>query len=34
MPDLDFRIESAAPVPFAAVPLLAFRIAVIQRQRR
>lgn len=28
MPDLDFRVESAAPVPFAAVPLLAFRIAV------
>ena len=28
MPDLDFRIESAAPVPFAAAPLLAFRIAV------
>jgi hypothetical protein len=28
MPDLDFRIESAAAVPYAAVPLLAFRIAV------
>jgi len=28
MPDLDFQIESAAPVPFAAVPLLAFRIEV------
>jgi hypothetical protein len=28
MPDLDFRVESAAPVPYAAVPLLAFRIAV------
>jgi hypothetical protein len=28
MPDLDFRVEGAAPVTFAAVPLLAFRIAV------
>jgi len=28
MPDLDFRIESAAAVPYAAVPLLSFRIAV------
>jgi hypothetical protein len=28
MPDLDFRVESVAPVPFAAVPLLSFRIAV------
>jgi hypothetical protein len=28
MPDLDFRVESAAVVPFAAVPLLAFRLAV------
>jgi hypothetical protein len=28
MPDLDFRVESAAAVPFAAAPLLAFRIAV------
>ena len=28
MPDLDFRIESAAPMPFAAAPRLAFRIAV------
>jgi hypothetical protein len=27
-PDLDFRIESVAPVPLAATPLLAFRIAV------
>jgi hypothetical protein len=28
MPDLDFRVESAAVVPFAAVPLLGFRIEV------
>ena len=28
MPDLDFRVESVAPVPFAAAPLLSFRIAV------
>lgn len=28
MPDLDFRVESAAPVPYAAAPLLGFRIAV------
>jgi hypothetical protein len=28
MPDLDFRVESAAPVPFAAAPLLGFRIGV------
>jgi hypothetical protein len=28
MPDLDFRVESVTPVPFAAVPLLSFRIAV------
>jgi hypothetical protein len=27
-PDLDFRVESVAPVPFAAIPLLGFRIAV------
>ena len=34
VPDLDFRVESAAPVPFAAVPLLAFRIAVTNAVRR
>jgi hypothetical protein len=28
MPDLDFQVESAAAVPFAATPLLGFRIAV------
>jgi len=28
MPDLDFRIESAAPIPFAAAPLLGFRVGV------
>jgi hypothetical protein len=27
-PDLDFRVESVAPVPFGATPLLGFRIAV------
>jgi Family of unknown function (DUF6084) len=28
MPDLDFRVESAAPVPYAATPLMGFRLAV------
>jgi hypothetical protein len=28
MPDLDFRVESVAPVPFAAAPMLAFRVVV------
>jgi len=28
MPDLDFRVENVAVVPFAAVPLLGFRIGV------
>lgn len=28
MPDLDFNVESAAPIPFAAAPLLGFRIGV------
>jgi hypothetical protein len=28
MPDLDFRVETAEVVPFAAAPLLTFRIAV------
>jgi hypothetical protein len=28
MPDLDFRVVSVASVPFAATPLLGFRIAV------
>jgi hypothetical protein len=28
MPDLDFRVESAAPVQFAVAPLLGFRIAI------
>jgi hypothetical protein len=28
MPDLDFHVESAAPVLYAATPLLAFRVAV------
>ena len=28
MPDLDFRVESVAAVPFAAAPMLTFRIAV------
>jgi hypothetical protein len=31
MPDLDFRVEGVAPVPFAAAPLLSFRIAVTNR---
>ncbi|HLK64355.1 MAG TPA: DUF6084 family protein [Bryobacteraceae bacterium] len=28
MPDLDFRVESVAPIAYAAVPLLGFRIAI------
>jgi hypothetical protein len=28
MPDLDFRVESAAAIPFAAIPTVAFRVAV------
>jgi Family of unknown function (DUF6084) len=28
MPDLDFRVQGAAPVPFAATPLLGFHLAV------
>jgi hypothetical protein len=28
MPDLEFTVEGATPVPFAAVPMLGFRIAV------
>jgi hypothetical protein len=28
MPDLDFHVESAAPIPFAAAPLLGFRVGV------
>ncbi len=28
MPDLDFRVERAAPVPFGATPLMAFHIGV------
>jgi hypothetical protein len=29
MPDFDFRVEGVAPVPYATVPLLGFRIAVL-----
>ena len=29
MPDLDFRVESAAPVAFAATPMLGFRIGIV-----
>ena len=28
MPDLSFRVESAEAVPFAATPLLSFRLAI------
>jgi hypothetical protein len=28
MPDLDFRVDSAAAVPFAATPMLGFRLGV------
>ncbi len=33
MPDLDFRVESAAPVPFAAAPLMGFRVGVSNTNR-
>jgi hypothetical protein len=33
MPDLDFRVESVAPVPFAAAPTLSFRLTVTNRNR-
>ena len=33
MPDLDFRVESAAAVPFAAAPTLAFRLRVTNANR-
>jgi Family of unknown function (DUF6084) len=33
MPDLDFRVESVAPVPFAAAPTLAFRLRVTNANR-
>jgi hypothetical protein len=33
MPDLDFRVEGVAPVPFAAGPLLAFRLRVTNGNR-
>ncbi len=32
MPDLSFRIESAAVVPFAAVPIIAFRLQIKNAQ--
>jgi hypothetical protein len=31
MPDLSFRVESAASVPFAAVPVIAFKLLVDNR---
>lgn len=33
MPNLDFRIESVALVPYAAAPTLSFRLRVINAQR-
>jgi hypothetical protein len=30
MPDLDFKVEGAEPVPFAAAPLIAFKLRVSQ----
>ena len=32
MPDLDFRVDSAAVVPFAATPMLGFRVEVNNAQ--
>ncbi|HTW64319.1 MAG TPA: DUF6084 family protein [Bryobacteraceae bacterium] len=33
MPDLEFRIDSAGSVPFAATPMIAFRLRVENRSR-
>jgi Family of unknown function (DUF6084) len=33
MPDLDFRIESVAPVPYAAAPTLSFKLRVTSTNR-
>jgi hypothetical protein len=33
MPDLDFRIESVAPVPYAAAPSLSFKLRVTNTNR-
>jgi hypothetical protein len=30
MPDLDFRVEGAAAVPYAAVPLLGLRLRAVE----
>jgi hypothetical protein len=29
MPDLSFKVEEAAAVPFAAVPTLAFKLRIV-----
>jgi hypothetical protein len=31
VPDLDFRVESAAALPFAVVPTIALRLRIVQR---
>jgi hypothetical protein len=31
MPDLDFRVESVAPVPYAAAPMLSFKLRVTNK---
>jgi Family of unknown function (DUF6084) len=33
MPDLDFRVESVAPVPYAAAPTLSFQLRVTNANR-
>jgi Family of unknown function (DUF6084) len=33
MPELDFRVESVAAVPYAAAPTLAFRLRVTNANR-
>jgi Family of unknown function (DUF6084) len=33
MPDLDFRVESVAPVPYAAAPMLSFKLRVTNKNR-
>jgi hypothetical protein len=33
MPNLQFTVESAAPVPYAAVPLMAFKVRIVNDSR-
>lgn len=33
MPDLDFRVESVAPLPYAAAPMLSFKLRVTNKNK-